>query len=86
MKTAVANIEAIVSGDWRNRYVVGDAILMEQGRIMAVGNVLRGPQPQHAGADAAACCRYLQGADGLRSIHTPRRPHWTRPSIFSREE
>jgi enamidase len=37
MKTAIVNIGRIVSGDWHAPFVEGDTILMEDGRIVAVG-------------------------------------------------
>lgn len=39
MRTAVVNLGRIVSGDWRAPFVEGDAILMENGRIVAAGSV-----------------------------------------------
>lgn len=39
MRTAVVNLGRIVSGDWRVPFVEGDAILMENGRIVAAGSV-----------------------------------------------
>jgi len=39
MKTAIVNVGTIVSGDWREPFIQGDAILMEHGKITAVGNV-----------------------------------------------
>ena len=37
MKTAIINLETIVSGDWRAPFAEGDAILCEDGRISAIG-------------------------------------------------
>lgn len=37
MKTALVNIGQIVSGDWRNPTVTGDAIVTDDGRITGVG-------------------------------------------------
>lgn len=37
MKTTIVNIGCIVSGDWRNPFVEGDAIVMQDGLIVAVG-------------------------------------------------
>ena len=37
MRTAIVNIGRIVSGDWHAPFVEGDTILMEDGRIVAVG-------------------------------------------------
>jgi enamidase len=39
MKTAIVNLGSIVSGDWREPYVKGDSILMQDGKISAVGTV-----------------------------------------------
>lgn len=39
MKTAIVNLGTIVSGDWRDPFIPGDAILMADGRISAVGSV-----------------------------------------------
>lgn len=45
MRTAVVNVGGIVSGDWREPFVSGDAILMEGGRILKAGNVADGELP-----------------------------------------
>ncbi len=37
MRIAVINIDTIVSGDWRNPFVDGDAIVMSDGRFQSVG-------------------------------------------------
>src|SRR3954469_22818630 len=37
MKTAIVNLGAIVTGDWREPYAKGDAILMSQGKIVSIG-------------------------------------------------
>lgn len=39
MKTAIINAGLIISGDWQNPFVAGDGILMEDGKIAAVGYV-----------------------------------------------
>ncbi len=39
MKTAIVNCGRIVSGDWRAPWVEGDAILMNNGKILQVGTV-----------------------------------------------
>ncbi|OGA55339.1 MAG: amidohydrolase [Betaproteobacteria bacterium RIFCSPLOWO2_12_FULL_62_58] len=39
MKTAIVNLGTIVSGEWREPYVRGDSILMEDGKITEVGTV-----------------------------------------------
>jgi len=38
MKTAIVNIGTIVSGDWREPFVAGDAILVNGGKIETVGS------------------------------------------------
>jgi len=37
MKTAIVNLGTIVTGDWRDAYASGDAIIMEQGKISWIG-------------------------------------------------
>ena len=37
MKVAIVNLGQIVSGDWRDPFAAGDAILIEGERIAAVG-------------------------------------------------
>src|ERR1051325_11056058 len=37
MKTAIVNLGAIVTGDWREPYAKGDAIFMDAGKITAIG-------------------------------------------------
>jgi N-acyl-D-aspartate/D-glutamate deacylase len=37
MKTAIVNLGPILSGDWRDPYEKGDAVLMAQGRIVSIG-------------------------------------------------
>jgi enamidase len=39
MKTAIVNLGRIVTGDWRDAFAKGDSILMQDGRISAVGSV-----------------------------------------------
>jgi enamidase len=39
VKTAVVNLGRILTGDWRDPFAPGDSILMDEGRITAVGNV-----------------------------------------------
>jgi enamidase len=38
MKTAIVNLGTIVTGDWRDPFAKGDAILMEGGKISAIGS------------------------------------------------
>jgi enamidase len=47
MRTAIVNLSTILSGDWRDPFVKGDAILMEAGRILKAGSV--------SDADLATC-------------------------------
>ena len=37
MKTAIVNLGAIISGEWREPYVKGDSILMEGAKIAEIG-------------------------------------------------
>jgi len=39
MKVAIVNLGRIVSGDWQAPFVSGDALLMQDGRIVAAGSV-----------------------------------------------
>lgn len=39
MKVGIVNIGTIVSGDWRDPFVDGDAVMMAEGRFAAVGSV-----------------------------------------------
>ncbi|BDW11628.1 amidohydrolase [Polynucleobacter sp. SHI8] len=39
MKTAIINLKKIISGDWRDPIVEGDAIFMADGKIISVGQV-----------------------------------------------
>lgn len=39
MRTAIVNIGTIVSGEWRDPFVRGDAILMDGGKILEAGSV-----------------------------------------------
>jgi len=59
MKTAIVNLGAIVSGDWRDPYVKGDSILMEGGKIAAVGAV---------SARDVESCDVVIDADGVTAI------------------
>lgn len=59
MKTAIVNLGTIISGDWREPHVRGDSILMENGRITAVGSV---------SADAVTKCDVVIDADGATAI------------------
>lgn len=59
MKCAIVNLGAIVSGEWREPYVEGDAILMEDGKIVDIGTVP---------ANAVAACDVVIDADGAVAI------------------
>jgi enamidase len=59
MKTAIVNLGKIVSGDWRDPYVAGDSILMEEGKIAAVGTL---------SAAAVERCDVVIDADGATAI------------------
>jgi enamidase len=59
MKTAIVNLGTILSGDWRDPYAGGDAILMEAGRIVEVGSV---------SSQALAACDVVIDADGATAI------------------
>jgi enamidase len=39
MRTAVVNLKTILSGDWRDPFVTGTAILMDAGRIVKIGSL-----------------------------------------------
>lgn len=59
MRTAVVNLGRIVSGDWREPFVDGDALLMDEGRIVSAGRV--------ADAELAGCDVVID-ADGATAI------------------
>src|SRR3970282_741759 len=59
MKTAIVNLGTIVSGEWREPYVRGDSILMEDGNITEVGTV---------SAKQVAACDVVIDADGAIAI------------------
>jgi enamidase len=59
MKVAIVNLGQIVSGDWRNPFVAGDAILCEGGRITLVGT---------ASATAVEAADVVIDADGMTAI------------------
>jgi enamidase len=59
MKTAVVNLGRIVTGDWRDPLASGDGILMEEGRIAAVGTL---------SADAVSSCDVVVDAGGATAI------------------
>lgn len=62
MKTAIVNAGLIVSGDWQAPFVAGDGVIMEEGRITAVGHV--GSDPRLAACDLvidAGGCTIMPG-------------------------
>jgi enamidase len=59
MRTAVVNLKTIVSGDWRAPLTPGDAIIMDDGKIVAVGT---------ASADIDHTCDVVIDADGATAI------------------
>ena len=59
MKTAIVNLGTIVSGEWRDPYVRGDSILMEDGKITGIGTV---------SAKAVEACDVVIDADGATAI------------------
>jgi enamidase len=59
MKTAIVNIGTIVSGDWQDPFVKADTILMDAGRITAVGT---------ASAAAIEACDVVIDAAGATVI------------------
>ena len=59
MKVAIVNLGRIVSGDWRDPFIVGDAIFCEDDRITDVGT---------AGADGVAAADVVIDADRMTAI------------------
>jgi len=59
VKTAIVNLGTIVSGEWREPYVRGDSILMEDGKITGIGTV---------SAKAVEACDVVIDADGATAI------------------
>jgi enamidase len=59
MKVAIVNLGKIVTGQWREPYAAGDTILMEGGRITAVGT---------ASGAAVEACDVVIDADGATAI------------------
>jgi enamidase len=66
MKVAIVNLGQIVSGDWRDPFATGDAILIEGDRIAAVGTA-----PAHAvdGADVVIDAGGMTAIPGLIDSH-----------------
>jgi enamidase len=59
MKTAIVNIDTIVTGDWRAPFAAGDTILMEDGKITSVGT---------GDATAVEACDVVIDAGGCTAI------------------
>ena len=59
MKTAIVNIDTIVTGDWRQPSVDGDTIVMDNGMIEAVGT---------ASGKAVSTCDVVIDADGATAV------------------
>lgn len=59
MKTAIVNLGAIVSGEWREPYMRGDCILMDDGKITEVGTL---------SAKQVEACDVVIDADGAIAI------------------
>ena len=59
MKTAIVNIGAIVTGDWRDPASKGDTIVMADGKIGIVGT---------ASAEAVNACDVVIDADGATAV------------------
>src|SRR6476646_7239221 len=59
MKTAIVNLGAILTGDWRDPVATGDSIVMDGGKITHVGT---------AAASQVASCDVVIDADGATAI------------------
>src|ERR1700719_4717796 len=59
MKTAIVNLGAILSGDWRAPLASGDSIVMDEGKIVLVGT---------AAASQVESCDVVIDADGAVAI------------------
>jgi enamidase len=59
MRVAIVNLGKIISGDWRNPFAAGDAILTDEGRIISVGT---------ASAAEVANADVVIDADGVTAI------------------
>ena len=66
MRTAIVNINTIVSGDWRNPLVQGDTIICEDGKIAFVGN---GVSDEVAKADVVIDAGKMTAISGLIDSH-----------------
>jgi hypothetical protein len=59
MKSAIVNLQTILTGDWRDPIAKGDSILMADGKITSVGTV---------SADAVAACDVVIDADKATAV------------------
>jgi enamidase len=59
MKSAIVNLQTILTGDWREPIAKGDSILMADGRITSIGT---------ASADAVAACDVVIDADKATAV------------------
>jgi enamidase len=59
MRTAVVNLGRILSGEWRDPFVAGDAVLCEDGKIVKAGSV---------SDDELSTCDIVIDADGATAI------------------
>src|SRR5581483_9771456 len=59
MKSAIVNLGAIVTGDCRQPFASGDSILMQDGKIIAVGTIA---------SSQSADCDVVIDADGATAI------------------
>lgn len=66
MKIAIVNIGTIVSGDWRDPFVKGDAILMEDGLLTRVGSV---PDAELSGCDLVVDANGVTACPGFIDSH-----------------
>ena len=66
MKVAIVNLGQIVSGDWRDPFAAGDAILIADDRIVAVGTA---PAPAVEAADVVIDAGGMTAIPGLIDSH-----------------
>ena len=59
MKSAIVNLQTILTGDWREPTAKGDSILMVDGKITSIGT---------ASADAVAACDVVIDADRATAV------------------
>lgn len=66
MKIAITNIGTILSGDWRDPFVAGDALLMEDGLLVKVGKV---DEADEAGCDLVVDANGVTACPGFIDSH-----------------